>query len=125
SPAELTENEIDPNALTQQVELLERELSQKSELFSQNFETKRIVFGDVLKSLQPNEVAIELVRYRYFDHTFTDSVVYAALYLTNQLKKPAAIILPHGEHMETRYFRYYRNSIIGKIPDRYSYDVYW
>ena len=125
SPGQLTENEIDPNVLTQEVERLERELSQKSELFGQNFETKRIVFEDVKKSLKPNEVAIEMVRYRHFNHTFTDSVIYAGLYLTNALAKPKAVILKDGRNMETRYFKYYRNSITGRIPDQYSYRVFW
>jgi CHAT domain-containing protein len=125
SPAQLAENEVDPAALTQEVEQLERDLSQKSELFGQNFETRRIVFEDVQKALKPNEVAIEMVRYRYFDHNFTDSVIYAALYITSQLSKPKAIILKDGHNMETRYFKYYRNSITGKIPDRVSYNVFW
>lgn len=125
SPAQLTENEIDPAALTQDVERLEKELSQKSELFGQNFETKRIVFEDVKKSLKPNEVALEMVRYRYFNHTFTDSVIYAGLYLTSDLAKPKAIIMKDGQNMETRYFKYYRNSITGKIPDQVSYGIYW
>ncbi|HEU5146220.1 MAG TPA: tetratricopeptide repeat protein, partial [Chryseosolibacter sp.] len=51
SPAQLTENEIDPNVLTQEVERLERDLSQKSELFGQNFEAKRILLEDVKNSL--------------------------------------------------------------------------
>ncbi len=125
SPAQLTENEIDPQTLTQEVEQLEKELSQKSELFGQNFETRRIVFEDVKKSLKPNEVAIEMVRYRYFNHNFTDSVIYAALYITTELSKPKAIILKDGQNLETRYFKYYRNSITGKIPDRVSYNVFW
>lgn len=125
SPAQLTENEIDPNALTQEVERLERELSQKSELFGQNFETKRIVFEDVKKSLQPNEVAIEIVRYRYFSHSFTDSVIYAGLYITSSHAKPKAIIIKDGKNLETRYFKYYRNSITGRIPDQYSYHAFW
>ncbi|MEO5600432.1 MAG: CHAT domain-containing tetratricopeptide repeat protein [Cyclobacteriaceae bacterium] len=125
SPAQLTENEIEPAALTQEVERLEKGLSQKSEIFGQNFETKRIVFEDVKKSLKPNEVAIEMVRYRHFNHTFTDSVIYAALYLKSDFTKPRAIIMKDGQKMETRFFRYYRNSITGKIPDNVSYDVYW
>lgn len=125
SPSQLAENEIDPNALTQEVERLERELSQKSELFGQNFETKRIVFEDVKKSLQPNEVAVEMVRYRYFNHIFTDSVIYAGLYITSNLSKPKAIIMKDGKNLETRYFKYYRNSIIGKVPDQFSYNVFW
>lgn len=125
SPSQLVENEIDPNALTQEVEKLERDLSQKSELFGQNFETKRILFEDVKKSLQPNEVAIEMVRYRHFDHTFTDSVIYAALYINSTLAKPKAIVMKDGRNMETRYFKYYRNSITGRIPDQVSYRVFW
>ena len=125
SPAQLTENEIDPNALTQEVERLERDLSQKSELFGQNFEAKRILFEDVKNSLKANEVALEMVRYRYFNHTFTDSVIYAGLYVTSSLSKPKSIILKDGKNMETRFFKYYRNSITGKIPDRVSYNVYW
>lgn len=125
SPSQLTENQIDPAALTQEVERLEKELSQKSELFGQNFETKRIIFEDVKKSLQPNEVAIEMVRYRYFNHNFTDSIIYAGLYITNTLSKPKAIIMRDGKNMETRYFKYYRNSITGRIPDQYSYSVFW
>lgn len=124
-PAQLTENEIDPAALTQEVERLEKEMSQKSEIFGQNFETKRIVFEDVKQSLKPNEVAIEMVRYRYFNHNFTDSVIYACLYLKNDLPKPKVIILKDGQKMETRFFKYYRNSIIGKMQDDFSYGVYW
>ncbi|HEX6893422.1 MAG TPA: tetratricopeptide repeat protein, partial [Chryseolinea sp.] len=63
SPQQLTESEVDPGALQQEVEQLEKELSKRSELFGQNFENKRIVFEDVKKSLKANETAIEMVRY--------------------------------------------------------------
>ncbi len=125
SPAQLTENAIEPAALQQEVERLEKALSQKSELFGQNFETKRIGFDDVRKSLKPNEVAIELVRYRYFDHDFTDSVIYAALYLKPNTSKPKAILLRDGKKMETRFFKFYRNAIIGRVRDDISYATFW
>ncbi|HPH45516.1 MAG TPA: CHAT domain-containing protein [Chryseolinea sp.] len=124
-PEQLIENEIDPVALQQNVERLEKDLSQKSELFGQSFEDKRIVFDDVKKSLKPNEVAIEMVRYRYFNHDFTDSVIYAALYLKPELSRPKAIILKDGQRMESRFFKFYRNAITGKIPDGISYGVFW
>lgn len=125
SPEQLTENEINPVTLQQEIEQLEKNLSQKSELFGQGFESKKITFDDVRKSLKPNEVALEMVRYRYFNHTFSDSVIYAALYLRNELSKPKVIILKDGKKMETRYFKYYRNTITGKVPDDISYGVYW
>ncbi len=125
SPQQLAENEIDPNALNQEVEKLERTLSQQSELFGQGFESKKITFEDVKKSLKPNEVAIEMVRFRYFDHNFTDSVIYAAIYIRPDMKKPASILLANGRNMEGRAFRLYRNSIINEIEDNQSYYVYW
>ncbi|HYF67577.1 MAG TPA: CHAT domain-containing tetratricopeptide repeat protein [Ohtaekwangia sp.] len=125
SPVQLAENLIDPVALSQEVERLEKELSQKSEIFGQSFDSKRITFEEVKKSIKPNEVAIEMVRYRHFHHTFTDSVIYAAIYVRNELSKPKVIMLKDGKNMETRFFKYYRNSIIGKIPDEYSYNIFW
>lgn len=125
SPQQLAENEIDPAALNQEVEKLERHLSQQSELFGQSFDNKKITFDDVKKSLKPNEVAIEMVRFRYFDHNFTDSIIYAAIYIKPDMKKPAPIILSNGKSMEGRYFRLYRNSIINEIEDNVSYGIYW
>lgn len=125
STQQLTENEIDPTALSGEVEKLEKHLSEKSELFSQDFENKRITYENVQKSLGKNDVAIEMVRYRYFDHVFTDSVIYVALYLRNDNNRPKAVELPEGHRMETRFFKYYRNCITGKITDQYSYGVFW
>ncbi len=125
SPAQLTESNIEPAGLQQEVERLEKNLSQRSELFGQNFETKRITFDDVRKSLKENEVAIEMVRYRYFNHDFSDSVIYAALYLKSSTNKPKAILLRDGKKMETRFFKFYRNAITGGIPDEISYGIFW
>jgi len=125
STQQLLENGIDPNLLSAEVERLEREISEKSELFGQSFENKKITYENVQKSINKNEVAIEMVRYRHFDHNFTDSIVYVALYVKNDGARPKAIILPEGHRMETRFFRYYRNCITGKIPDEFSYNVFW
>ena len=66
-----------------------------------------------------------MVRYRHFDHSFTDSIVYVALYVKSDNARPKAIILPEGSRLETRYFKYYRNSIISKNPDQFSHKVFW
>jgi len=127
SVQQLEENQIVPAELTREVEQLEKEISEKSELFSQATEEKRILWEDVQKVLKSNEVAVEMVRYRHFDHIFTDSVVYAALYLKNKdlQKKPQVTFINNGEELEDKYFQNYRNSIIFKIPDTRSYDAYW
>ncbi len=125
SPAQLAENEIDPVQLNYEVERLERNLSQQSELFGQSFDNKKITFDDVKKSLKPNEVAIEMVRFRYFNHSFTDSIIYAALYIKTDMSKPKAIISGNGARMEGRSYRLYRNSMINQIEDAASYKIYW
>ncbi|GHN00932.1 hypothetical protein WSM22_24210 [Cytophagales bacterium WSM2-2] len=125
SSTQLTQNGIDPNALSAEVEKLERELSEKSELFGQSFENKKITYENVQKSLGKSDVAVEMVRYRYFNHDFTDSAIYVAMYVKNDGARPKVIILPDGKKMETRYFRYYRNSIVSKLQDSYSYKIFW
>jgi CHAT domain-containing protein len=125
SANQLIENELDPIVLAQEVERIEKELSQKSELFSQGFDNKRISFDDIRKVLKPNEVAVELVRYRHFNHTFTDSIIYAAIYIRNEFKSPKALILGDGKKMETRYYKFYRNSMINKTYDNVSYNIFW
>jgi CHAT domain-containing protein/tetratricopeptide (TPR) repeat protein len=125
STQQLIDNSIDPAALGNEVERLERELSEKSEIFGQSFENKRITYENVQSALGKNDVAVEMVRYRYFDHTFTDSIIYVALYVKGEKGRPKAVELPEGHRMETRFFKYYRNCIIGKIPDQYSYRVFW
>jgi CHAT domain-containing protein len=125
STEQLLENGIDPTALNTEIEKLEREISEKSELFSQSFDNKKITYGNVQKALNKNEVAIEMIRYRHFDHSFTDSVVYVALYVKSDNARPKAIIMQDGHRMEKRYLSYYRNAIINKMDDAYSYKVFW
>jgi CHAT domain-containing protein len=125
STQQLADNGFDINLMTAEAEKLEREISQKSELFGQSFDNKKIKYADVQKAINKNEVAIEMVRYRHFNHTFTDSVVYVALYVKNDNARPKAILMPEGNRLDKRYFANYRNSIIGKVEDRYSYKVFW
>ncbi len=125
STAQLQINGLDPAAMGAEVERLERELSERSEIFGQSFENKRITYENVQSALGKNDIAVEMVRYRHFNHTFTDSIVYVALYVKGEKGRPKAIILPEGHRMETRYFKYYRNSITTMTPDQLSYKVFW
>lgn len=125
STLQLADNGIDPVALGNEVEQLERELSEKSELFGQSFENKKITYENVQKSIGKNEVAVEMVRYRFFNHVLTDSIIYVALYVKNDNSRPKVIHLPEGYRMEKRFYRFFRNSIISKQKDTVSYHVFW
>ncbi len=122
---QLTDNGIDITVLNAEVEKLEKELSEKSELFGQSFENKKITYENIQKTLGPNDIAMEMVRYRHFDHTFTDSIVYVGLYVKNDNSKPKAVKLKEGYRLENRFYKYYRNSMISKTSDEYSYKVFW
>ena len=124
---QLEANDIDPIALQNEVELIEKSLSEKSELIKSSNEESIITWEKVQSVLDENEVAIEMVRYRYFDHVFTDSVIYAGLYVKNEKvqKKPDVFTLENGQELEGKYFKAYRNSIIFRRQDPFSNEQYW
>jgi tetratricopeptide (TPR) repeat protein len=124
---QLEANEINVVALQNEVELIEKSLSEKSELIKSSNEQSIITWEDVQSILKENEVALEMVRYRHFDHVFTDSVIYAGLYVKNAKvqKKPAVFTLNNGEELEGKYYRAYRNSIIYSRRDPFSNAQYW
>ena len=124
---QLIENEIDPIKLSEEVEVLEKELSEKSDIFGQSSEQNKVVWQNIQSVLKRNEVAVEMVRFRYFDHIFTDSVIYAGLYVKNEKEKskPGIFVIANGKELENRYFKVYRNSIRFEVHDRYSNDKYW
>ncbi len=126
SIAQLEENEINTDDLSDELEHIERELSEESELFASNT-SDVVTWKNVKEALKPNEVAIEMVRFRYFNHTFTDSVVYAGMYVKNEKsqKSPKLILIHNGKDLEQKYFKYYRNAIMFKMNDRYSYENFW
>jgi CHAT domain-containing protein len=127
SPEELQEADLNTNTLREEIETLERELSEKSEGFSQTFESKPITWENVKSALKPNEVAVELVRFRVFNQVFTDSVLYAAIYIDNESQdsKPRYFLFRNGVNMENKFFANFRNSIKFRIRDELSYDRYW
>lgn len=127
STVQIAENGIDKGALEKQIESLEKYLSESSGIFAQSYERKQIYDWNQLKSiLNPNEAAIELIRFRNFTTKFTDSVSYAALIIHKETKLyPEIVVMSNGNDMEQKYVKYYRNSMKFHVEDRFSYDVYW
>lgn len=126
STQDLAENGINPQALSSSVELLEKEISLKSEDFAQSADSQEIDWEKVKGSLGESDVAIEMVRFRVFDHVFTDSVMYALLYVDGANRsEPKMILLENGKELENKFLKRYRNSIKYKIDDKFSYNQYW
>lgn len=112
--------------LEKEINLLEKELSANSEDFAKEFEQQQYNWKQVKGVLNPGEYAMEIIRYRHFDKTFTDSVLYAFLVLDAKSKKgPKLVVLPNGIELEKKYYKAYRNGIKYKAKDKYSYAQFW
>jgi CHAT domain-containing protein len=120
-------NMIDIKLLEKEIENLEKDLSSSSELFIPDTEKDISYTWDKVKDgLKDNEIAIEIVRFRNFTKSFTDTIYYAALVITPKTKNhPELVLLENGKELETKFIKYYRNSIKLKTDDEFSYDNYW
>ncbi|MFT7034669.1 MAG: CHAT domain-containing protein [Cyclobacteriaceae bacterium] len=127
SADQLTERGLDPGSIQKEVEQLEKSISEKSSAFSSQTDAIEVTWENVKSALEPDEVALEMVRFRVFDHNFTDSVMYAVMYIENKSSKskPGLILLKNGEDLEKKYLKYYRNIMKFKIKDERSYDNFW
>lgn len=123
--AERAEAGIDMEDLEKQINALEKELSEESEDFAQAFDSEQFTWKDVKKSLKPNEYAIEITRFRHFDKQFSDSIIYAAMIVHRKSKAPEIVILENGNKLDTKFFKYYTNTIKYKIKDKKSYSQFW
>jgi CHAT domain-containing protein len=126
SKKQLQEQGIDLEQIQSNIERLEKDMSQRSELFFKEKLSHKVIWEDVRSKLQENEFAIEIIRFRQFNKVFTDSVLYAALILDRNTKdNPDMVLLPNGKQMEKRYLKYFRNTATLNAPDEFSYNVYW
>ncbi|MEJ0056407.1 MAG: CHAT domain-containing tetratricopeptide repeat protein, partial [Bacteroidota bacterium] len=122
---ELKQQNIDIKSLEQETNASERALSQRSNDFSKAYSSEKISYKQVGALLTDTEALVEIIRVRTFDKDFTDQSRYAALVLTKGADVPKIVVLDNGNQMETRYAKYYKNAIIQRLPDEYSYDQFW
>lgn len=125
SKEDLANQKIDLALLEKEANDMERSLSQRSADFSQGYAEEKLSFTKVASLLGDTEAVIEFIRIRSFDKDFTSDSKYAALVLTKGAATPKLIVLDNGNQLETRYAKFYRNSIQQKSADPYSYDQFW
>jgi CHAT domain-containing protein/DnaJ-domain-containing protein 1 len=123
---QLVEQDIDTKFIESRIENLEKEMNKRSELFNNEEKKQNLSWKSIKETLKDNEYAVEILRCRYFNKTFTDSVIYAGLIISNKTSDyPETVVFPDGKGMEKKYFKYFRNAAIQKVPDQYSYNAYW
>lgn len=125
SKDELKEQKINLDSTERATNALEKRISERSKDFSEGFSEQKISFSNISTLLNDQEAVVEIIRVRGFDQVFTDQTQYLALVLTKNATKPLLIKLDNGAQLETRYAKYYRNTIQQKQADAVSYDQYW
>jgi len=116
----------DIEAEQEKANLLEKELSSRSLLFKSANDQQRYTWQDVRKTLRRNEAAIEMVRFKYYDKDWTDSVMYLAMIVTPKtLDHPELVVFAHGSALDGQAHQKYRNRIKYKLKDKDSYDTFW
>lgn len=116
----------DIRKMESQADALEAELSKLSEEFNSSRKEGTVDWEKVKSALKKNERAVEIVRFRYFSGSFTDSVIYAALIINPADKEgPRMLVFPEGKRLEGSYSRYYRKSVRLTLSDTLSYSVFW
>ncbi len=115
---------IDIRQMEIRANALEKELSERSELFAKMYDKRDVSWRDVKDRLDDNEVAIEMIRVR--KNLKNDSVIYAGLIIRNDTRNyPELVILRNGRDLEGREYKRYINTIRFIVPNEISYKVYW
>lgn len=114
--------QVNVDYLTQKANNLEKELSKYSLQFAGQHDWKNATWQKVQEALQPDEAAIEIIRF-----TNEDSTYYAALILKSEsYSNPELVIFPNGNEMELDYSISYQ-SYIQEGSNVYDelYNIYW
>jgi hypothetical protein len=125
SETEISSRGINLKKLETETDSLERELTRNSPLFATAYKQNKISWKDIRKNLKPGEAAIEMCRFYLFDKQWIDSLFYAALIVRSNSEVPEIVVIPHGKMMESRYLKYYKATIQGRVNDTRSWSHYW
>ncbi len=110
-----------------QINELEREISKKSESFTENIDQKEYNWLDVKKGLSENEATVEIIRLVKVNiQEKPVDTLYVALIITDQTKEsPELLVLENGAAMDKGDFNYYHNTTQFQLENNESYAVYW
>lgn len=115
---------ISKDSLQKITDDLEKALSRQSDAFAQAADTTLYTWQDVQNALKPGEAAIELIRFRWFNKVWTDTIYYAALIVTTETRgAPEMILLSNGKDLEKKHLSVYNDCRENKNKNAYRH--YW
>jgi CHAT domain-containing protein/tetratricopeptide (TPR) repeat protein len=125
SREELATEKVDLAALEKDANDREKDLSARSKEFSSGYASDRTPMKAVTDLLGDLDALVEVVRVRKFDKDLTAEPRYAMLVLTRGAAAPKVVVMDNGKDLETKFAKYYKNAIIQRIPDEFSYIQFW
>lgn len=125
SKEELADAGIKIDSVQRVANQLEKSLSERSKEFSAGYSTQKVGLGEIQNTLANNEVLLEIIRVRNFDQDLLPDARYVVLGIAKTDSQPRMVVSENGAQLETRYAKYYRNSIQQKSADQFSYDQYF
>jgi CHAT domain-containing protein len=125
SKEDIKEQKINLDSMERSTNALEKSLSERSKEFSSGYATQKVSWAEIAGSLADQEALVEIIHIRGYDFDFTPESRYLALVLTKGATAPKIGVMENGNQLETRYAKYYRNSIHQKTPDEHSYTQFW
>ena len=96
----ITEKPLDYENLKNDTENLEKDITRLSSDFADAKKTLSVTYKQIQDKLQPNEVAIDMVSYNYYNKKWTDSLVYGAFVIKKDSKFPKYITLFEQKQLE-------------------------
>jgi CHAT domain-containing protein len=89
-----------------------------------NYQQQKADWHSVQSSLEANDAAIEIVRFRKYNKEWSDSSFYGAFVITPETKtEPHLVVLGTAAVLEGKAFDAYRQS--RNVPDSLAYSNYW
>ncbi|HEY0652454.1 MAG TPA: CHAT domain-containing tetratricopeptide repeat protein [Chryseosolibacter sp.] len=118
------------DSLQQSADLLEKELTRGSAVFTRQLTRKTISWKDIQKNLKADEAAVEVIRFKNYSPAlggaFTNDIIYGFLIVTAKTKNnPELIVLKNGIELEGKFLTFYRNNIQFTLDDTRSYKNYF
>ncbi len=111
------------NETRRQVESLEKELSKSG---GQDLFERFYSWEELRKSLNKDEAAVEIIRYRSYQEGFSEEIHYAALILSPKTRKaPRLVVFKNGNELEGSFYKNHRNSLRYELEDYESYERFW
>ena len=123
---QLAETGVNVKEIENSIDNLEKNLTEISYDFV-NTSKKEVVYNwkNLRKHIKSDEVLLEVVPYREYMGSFTDSIRYAILSLDANAKSPSFVLIKNGNEIQTKGLKYYRNCIKFEIEDERSFNYYW